>query len=73
MNYDVKYRKLWNEKNYICTEDLVKNNEIRSQKLFCKKRVSEKILKLFSLQKRLGLKRNYLKRQGQDSGETGPA
>jgi hypothetical protein len=41
--------------------------------LFCKKSVSEKILELFSYEKRLGLKMNYLKRQGQDSGATGLA
>jgi hypothetical protein len=29
------------------------------------------ILELFSLEKRLGLKINYLKRQGQGSGATG--
>jgi hypothetical protein len=38
----------------------------------CKERVSKKILELFSLEKRLGLKRNYLKRQWQGSGVTGP-
>jgi hypothetical protein len=34
--------------------------------------VSEKILELFSFEKRLGFKMNYLKRQGHGSGATGP-
>jgi hypothetical protein len=46
----------------------------KESKLFCKKGVSEKILELFSLKKRLGLKGIILKkRHGQGCGATGPA
>jgi hypothetical protein len=34
---------------------------MKRQRLFYKKRVSENILELFSLEKKIGLKKNYLK------------
>jgi hypothetical protein len=55
----------WNEKNYyFCTEDSVKNNYVKSQKLFCKKKSFRKDFRTIFLEEKIGFKRNHIKRQG---------
>jgi hypothetical protein len=58
--------------NYFCNKNSVKNNKIKSQRLFCKKELQKRFYNYFPWGK-IWFKRNYVKRQGQDSGATRPA